>query len=304
MKGKLALGTAQFGLDYGINNESGKISNEEVFQILEFAVANGLDTLDTASAYGQSEEIIGQFVGKNSAGFKIISKISCSENREAKEELAKSLGNLGMERIYACLVHKFSDFEQNQMLWQDLNNFKKGNIIKKIGFSIYKIEELEAILSSKVAFDILQVPYSIFDRRFERYFSLLRVAGVEICVRSVFLQGLAFKHPDDLSGSLTKIRGQLTKLRNLSAQFNLSITAICLNFALLNLNINKVIIGVDNFEHLRKCLDELEHMEKVKKICGDLAQLSIEDENIILPFNWRLKENFSSKKERRLVRDA
>ncbi len=74
---KLALGTAQFGLDYGIANRTGKISKNEIFRILEYAYTQGIDTIDTSSNYGESEKIIGEFIDRSRFDFKIVSKFTC-----------------------------------------------------------------------------------------------------------------------------------------------------------------------------------------------------------------------------------
>ena len=110
---QLALGTAQFGLKYGINNKAGRVSLNQAFQILHFAARNGLNTLDTASAYGTSEEVIGEFIKRSGAGFKIVSKFSKTEDEEfdLPQKFERTLRRLGAKSIYGYLIHHFKDYK-------------------------------------------------------------------------------------------------------------------------------------------------------------------------------------------------
>jgi aryl-alcohol dehydrogenase-like predicted oxidoreductase len=144
-----------------------------------------------------------------------------------------SLSKLKIKSIYGYLVHKFEDFLRNYTLWDVLESLKERKIIKKIGFSIYKTNELEMIFNRNISFDILQIPYSIFDRRFENFFPILKEKSIKIYVRSVFLQGLAFLKLDDLHDSLPKAKDYIKTLQNLSMEKEIPINALCLNFALL-----------------------------------------------------------------------
>lgn len=286
---KISLGTAQFGLGYGIANRRGKISKKEAFEILDYAFRAGVDTIDTASAYGDSENLIGEFVGKNKCTFKIISKFSYSGSETEKgveDILHSSLSRLKADRIYGYLVHKFEDFLKNNALWDTLIGLKKKGLIEKIGFSIYTTEELKKIVDKRIPFDILQIPYSVFDRRFEGSLSLLKERGVEICSRSAFLQGLVFMEPETLPRSLAGAGNSVRMLRNLSAENNMPVGAVCLNFALTNPHIDKVIIGVDGLRHLKDNLADIRFMEKVRSIHDRLNGLMIKDEDILLPYRW------------------
>jgi aryl-alcohol dehydrogenase-like predicted oxidoreductase len=288
---KLCLGTVQFGLDYGIANRRGKIPKEEIFEILEYARKVGIDILDTAYSYGESERVIGEFIENNKSNFKIISKLPTLDGNThewIEKIIFDSLSKLKIKSIYGYLVHKFEDFLRNYTLWDVLESLKERKIIKKIGFSIYKTNELEMIFNRNISFDILQIPYSIFDRRFENFFPILKEKSIKIYVRSVFLQGLAFLKLDDLHDSLPKAKDYIKTLQNLSMEKEIPINALCLNFALLNTYIDKIVIGVDSLEHLKQNIEDLDFIEKVKEIYNDLDFLRIKDEDIILPYKWNL----------------
>ncbi len=287
---KLALGTAQFGLDYGINNKKGKIPRKEVFEILNYANEKGIDTLDTSYYYGDSEKIIGEFIKENKSKFKIVSKISANESsndlESIKNSFNESLNRLNLDKIDKCLIHNFESFLENPETWVILKQFKSQGKVKKIGFSMYSLKEIEYILQNNIEVDIVQVPFSIFDQRFSKIFPLLKEKGVEIYVRSVFLQGLVFKDPDQLEETFIKIKEKLLDLKSISKETGVPISSLCINFATLNEYVDKVIVGVDSIENLQENIKSLKDKDKVKDVYLQLLNLKEDDENIILPINW------------------
>ena len=105
MNKKLVLGTTQFGLSYGINNKVGQVSNNEVVRILDYAYEKGLDVLDTAPVYGNSEKLIGDYFKKNqNKEFKIITKIS-SHGGSLTKQFLKSLKNMRVDKVKSVLFH-------------------------------------------------------------------------------------------------------------------------------------------------------------------------------------------------------
>lgn len=287
---RLCLGTVQFGLDYGIANQRGKISEGEVGQILTYAHQVGIDTIDTGQAYGDSEHVIGKFIEGGMCDFNIITKTPSLNGFEgegnAKNIIQPSLKALGREKIYGYLVHQFSDYLTHHALWGMMEELKREGIVQKIGFSIYKPEELELLFDRNVPFDIIQFPYSIFDRRFEQYFSRLKEKNIEINVRSVFLQGLAFLNPDTLPEHLVHARDDLKRLIDASKEINVPVHAVCLNFVLLNSDIDIAIIGIDSLEQLKQNIDAVKFLSEVQRIYDDIKAISINDESILLPYNW------------------
>jgi aryl-alcohol dehydrogenase-like predicted oxidoreductase len=285
--GRLILGTAQFGMDYGINNRRGKIPGDEAFKILDLAFEVGIDTLDTAYLYGDSESVIGKFIKARGLEFKVISKLPKCSAKDVEKILVHSLEKLGIKNFYGYLIHDFPNFIENIEIWDILNKFKSDGIIDKLGFSIYFTRELEYILSSGIKFDLLQVPYNIFDRRFETYFSRLKEMDIEVHVRSIFLQGLVFKDPDELTGFFDRVRWKIKELQLLSMKLEIPIFAICLNFALLNKHIDGVIFGIDNLDNLVEIIGSLDYLDAVSDIYDIFYIFEERDEKLILPINWR-----------------
>lgn len=282
---KLALGTAQFGLNYGVNNQRGIIPKKEAFAILDFANKNKIDMLDTAHDYGKSEDVLGEYLASNKNHFQIISKLPTIERLKPGRDLTSTLKKLHQLDIYGYFFHHFSNFADNPGLLDQLILLKSEGKIKKIGFSLYFIEELEYLLDKNIEFDIVQVPYNIFDRRFENYFSKLENLNKEIYVRSIFLQGLFFKPLESLKGRFMKIIPKILLLNDMAKKLNTSSAGVCLNFCYGNKYIDKIIIGIDSLSNLEEnCSSISEKIYKLpKKIYRDLQE---DDENILLPINW------------------
>jgi len=284
---KIALGTVQFGLDYGINNLTGKIPKNEVFEILDYAHKSGINVIDTSYAYGDSESVLGEYLKRSGIKFKVVSKLPGNKDDKSFEIFHETLNHLNKNKIYGYLIHNFDFYLKNSRIWADLRKIKQQGKVQKIGFSLYYPEELEYLLKKKVTFDLIQVPYSIFDQRFSVFFQQLKKKNVEIHIRSVFLQGLVFKEINTLPKRFLKIKRKLETLKKLAGDLAIPVSSLCLNFAALNPFIDKVVIGVDNIANLKENLNNLKYQVKTKKIYNKLLKLKEEDENIILPVNWK-----------------
>lgn len=283
---KLGLGTAQFGCDYGVANRKGQTPKAEAFKILKRAYKIGVRTLDTSSAYGNSEGVLGAFISEHNRSFDVVSKFIAG-SLEVEDALKCSLKQLRLRRLYGYLIHHFKDFQKSPRLWSILRRLKTKKLVKKIGFSLYLPEELEILFQKKITPDIIQIPYSIFDRRFEPYFEALRELGVEIHTRSSFLQGLVYLNPKALAGNLKKARKPLEKLQSIAAAEKIPVSALCLNYVLLNSSVYKMIIGVDSLKHFKDNVGQLKLAARVAELKPKLDSLAIEDENILLPYKWR-----------------
>jgi len=243
---KLILGTVQFGLQYGINS-AGRPSMQQVSDILSTAKSSGIDILDTSSGYGEAERILGLF--NTCKSFSIVSKYPRSK-QTVIDSFNKSIKALGCKKLYGYLLHHFDVYKQNKIIWKDFIELKNRNLVDCIGFSLYESNELEMILDDGVSFDLVQVPFNIFDRQFEPYFQLLKNRGVKIHVRSTFLQGLFFMDRERLPSNLLPLKKYLLALDELASKRGLSITQMALNNSIHNSLIDGVLIGVDNKEQL------------------------------------------------------
>lgn len=285
---RIALGTAQFGLDYGVSNRRGLIPRDEVFEILKLAGTAGVDMLDTAQAYGSSEEAIGAFLKSSGAKFKVITKLKDVPSARTEGSLRASLQRTGAGSFYGVMMHSFEEYEAAPGKYAALAAACGTGLAEKTGFSLYRPEQAEKLLASKVPFGIVQVPYNLLDRRFERVFPALKRAGVEIHVRSVFLQGALLMPPDGLPVKLAALRPKIERLRDYAARSNLPLPAVCAGFALSAPEADKVVIGVDGLDSFAANLEALRALrgDAAADIRSALAGLEENDENLILPQNW------------------
>jgi aryl-alcohol dehydrogenase-like predicted oxidoreductase len=197
---KIALGAAQFGLNYGITNTRGQVSEEQVRVILNMARDCGVDTLDTAPAYGNSERVIGRCT-PGETHFRMVTKvpklkpgaITPQKCDWVERTFFQSLCNLKQPRVMGLLMHHADDLLKPgaDHLVALLNQFKNAGLVEKIGVSAYTPQQLLAICG-RYDIDLLQCPMNVFDQRFlqDNLLTNLKHKGIEIHVRSVFLQGL------------------------------------------------------------------------------------------------------------------
>ncbi len=248
---KIILGTVQFGLNYGINNKCGKISEKQADKIFDYAYENDINTLDTANAYGNSETVIGTYFKNSKNRFKIITKLIEKDNPE--KQLQNTFLKLGVKKIYGFLIHNFSLYKKNPDSYEMLLAYKKKKILKT-GFSLYYPEELNFLIKKNIEFNLIQIPYSIFDRRFEPYFPLLKEKKVEIHIRSLFLQGLIFINPESAPKLFNKLIPKLKRLRQIAQDNKTSVLSLALNFVTSNKYIDKAVVGIDSLNHLKQII--------------------------------------------------
>ena len=291
---QLVLGTAQFGLKYGISNTEGKVSGIELDTILNFARNNGLP-LDTAPAYGDAETVIGNFF-RASPGNKvpIFTKLSPDvTSNEVESQVMNSIAALGVQVLDICLVHSFQSYLDDPKVISELIRLKKKGTISKIGFSLYYPREAVLLVEKAVPIDIIQVPYSVFDQRFEEVFDLVLSKNIEIHARSVFLQGLFFLPDQKLSVQFPSIMGRVEKLKNIAKMHLLSLADVLLGFVALNTRISAVVIGVQNFENLKENWSAFNAADKLWHSMDKLRKLNLDDERVLLPFLWDKRGPFS-----------
>lgn len=282
---KLVLGTVQFGLNYGINNQFGQVQQDEVRGILQLAKKNGINTLDTSSAYGTSESVLGKFLSENNLHFQIVSKYPQSNSNVAAVFTA-SIEKLHQKKLYGYLVHHFEFYQSHPWLWEEMSQLKAEGKIEKIGFSLYHTIQLEYLLDKGIAFDILQFPYNLFDRQFEFYLPQLKQCGVEIHTRSAFLQGLFFKGVHTLTGKLLPMKKYLQRLHEYCSINGISIEQLALSYVASNANVDGVLIGVDNCQQLQANVDALQNEIRQEDI-DFVSSINVLEKELLNPVNWK-----------------
>ena len=169
---RLILGTAQFGLSYGISNDSGRVGRDEVAAILSLASAAGVAGLDTAAAYGDSEEVLGSMAA--SRPFAITTKtlpvrastLSRADVGRVEEAFRRSLRLLNRPAVDALLVHDADDLlvDGGERLWESLERFRREGVAGRIGVSVYDGAQIAAV-TAKYPIDVVQLPINALDQR-------------------------------------------------------------------------------------------------------------------------------------------
>lgn len=282
---KLVLGTANFGMVYGVANQR-KLTKEEVFELLDFAYQEGIKILDTAQAYGDAEEIIGQYISRRGYTFRVITKLPHKDYidyQDIKETLLKSLRNLKLESIDYLLLHSYKTFEkQKELISKSLKQLKEEGLIKTYGISVYHPYEVINFMKVFKKDFAVEFPLNVFDQRFVPYLKDWKDKGINLFVRSVFLQGLFFLQDAKLTGAFEKVKDKIIKLKELAFDSSLGVACLCLSFV-MEQAAHYTVVGVDNTLQLRELLACI---KKHRSITINWQDFKVEHEDIILPYRW------------------
>ncbi|UFJ42525.1 aldo/keto reductase [Brevibacillus humidisoli] len=289
---KVGIGTVQFGMAYGAFNRHGRTTIDEVSSILREAMKWGVSIIDTAPAYGSSEDVLGQCL-PDPHPFFIVTKtpvfqttvITEEQAQQLKATLMRSLEKLGQSSIYGLLIHHADDLlaEGGQHLYEALQELKYKGLVQKIGVSLYTARQIEVIFSH-YQMDLVQVPVNMLDQRLIQggYLKRLKMCGVEVHARSAFLQGLLLTPPEQLPPYFYRIRHHLREYHRFLQSQGLSSEQAALAF-LANLpEIDTIIVGVETAEQMKQNLASVQkHLPTV-----DWAQFAIDDPEMVDPRYW------------------
>lgn len=284
---RLALGTAQLGSPYGLTNSDGQVTLKVANDMLNLAKMNGIDTIDTAINYGESEIRLGNI---GTSGFNVITKLPSIPNncaniiRWVEKQLKASLSRLNVDSIYGLLLH-----EPNTLL--DTNGFelyraicqlKEKRLIRKIGVSIYSPKEMD-LLIPKYNFDLVQAPFNLVDQRLwnSGWLYRLKDKGIEVHTRSAFLQGLLLIASKEIPIQFIPWKDIWIRWQDWIKDHNTSALKACLSFPLSYSEIDKVVVGTENLKQLEQIINMHNHLPR-----NNLPNLFCNDEFLINPSMW------------------
>ena len=284
---RLVLGTAQFGLSYGINNIAGRPTLAQVADLLDTAQAAGLNMLDTAYQYGDSEARLGYLLGgQESQRFKLITKISPAPDWPAEAAIQASLAKLKQPAVAGLLLHSFQHATELTN-WAALIAARNTGQAAKIGVSLYHPAEAKWLLDNpEVPCTLIQIPLSVLDQRFLPLLPALTRRGIEIHVRSVFLQGLLLRESGTLPPFFARLAPKLARLRRLAVAADVPLAALLLMFAIQTPGVARIVIGVDSAENLRQNLAAAYYSEITSSLRPALTALAEETTAFTLPYLW------------------
>jgi len=284
---KLAIGAAQLGMPYGVANRVGRVNGASAARMLDVARANGIDTIDTAAAYGESEATLGTI---GTSGFRVVTKIgpipaTCPDAADwVVESVRASCGRLRRPSVYGVLLHRSEDLlgPHGAGVADGLRRLPSHGLAERFGVSVYSPDEL-ARAQSVLGGDLVQLPRNPFDRRFDRTGWIRRLAdsGVEVHVRSIFLQGLLAMAPSAVPERFSRWRGPLEAWHRWLAARGVGAIEACLSDAMSDPCISRIVTGFDSPEQLAEAC----------ALAGRSSlpapdSLAVDDLDLLLPSRW------------------
>jgi aryl-alcohol dehydrogenase-like predicted oxidoreductase len=286
---KLMLGTAQFGMQYGIANNIGQPNQDVIKEILNAALTDGIDMLDTAAEYGDSEERLGM---AGVADWKIVSKFSgytndfLNQGEDIRKNFLLSLQKLKVNNIYGLLLHRPNLLMQKNgdNLYRCLRLLKEEGLVKKIGISIYDPETLDGILS-RFDFDLVQAPLNPIDQRLisSGWASRLSSMGIELHVRSIFLQGLLLMDKDQRPAYFDKWSKTWSIWNDWLNDSGASAIQACIGFANNHSEVDRIIVGIESKGQLLEIVSAMQN--SILKLPMNLSSIDV---GLINPGNWNI----------------
>ena len=277
---RLALGTVQFGLAYGVSNQEGKVSDSELSAILTLARQLGIDTLDTAQAYGDAELRLGT---QQTIDFTLVNKLAPGvKASEVKPLIEHSLQQLRRSRLDGLLLHRSQDASLE--LFSALREQQQEGTVGKLGVSVYSPEELALWLAQGYPLQLVQLPANLLDQRFLRsgWLDRLQDLGCEIHVRSLFLQGLLLMAPELRPKQFQTFSQVLARLDSWRPHMAQLVKALSLITALPQ--VSRFVVGVCHAHELAAIAAAYRHLPP---LCdSELASLACAEPQLINPGLW------------------
>jgi aryl-alcohol dehydrogenase-like predicted oxidoreductase len=264
------------------------MSEEDVFEILEFIKSQDIQFLDTAAAYGTSEKRIGNYLEQQTPNcpFKIITKLDVKSVQSPVDSLKQSLFNLKVQQVDTIMFHSYDDFQNTKRVELDRLLDLKGISYQKLGISLYTNEQIEKVFEMDI-FDVVQIPFNCLDNQNLRGLSLklLKSKKIEVHTRSVFLQGLFFKERSSITGNLKPLVKYLNQLDEIAKKHQIDLAALALHYSLSKPNIDGVLIGVDSILQLKQNIDLL-NVTVPESVFSEVDGVKVNEINLLNPATW------------------
>lgn len=291
MFSEMTLGTVQLGMNYGIANNDGKPSEEKSYSILRTALESGVNTLDTARAYGDSEQVIGRFLKTWKGDVpNIVTKIPKMQGTTPKElekfvteSVEQSLENLGINKLSAVMLHGAKDpVIHGQACADAVKALIDHGYTDRVGVSVYTAEDIEGMLPYDI-FSVTQVPMSIFDQRLIVDGSVKKLAQRDytVFVRSVFLQGLFFLDPETMDDPILREHAapRIRLLRTIAAEEGMTIAQLAIAFMRDCGGVTSLVLGADTSDQVRNNIGYFNtprlSRSTVELLAGEFADVDI-----------------------------
>ena len=298
----LGLGTVELGRDYGIDapGHFGQPAAADAIRLVHAALDAGINYIDTARAYGDSEAVLGEALDTRRDRVVLATKAFTQGpdgnalegdalRHKMRAELDTSLQRLRTDYVDLWKTHNLDTgtLAQIDVVAEVFAEARQAGKVRWTGASTYGRENPRLALETDV-FDVLQVPYSVFDQRLDDHvIPAAAQQGVGIVVRSILLKGALTAKADHLPDSVEPLRAHSRRYRDLltAAGVDLSPAQAAIAFGLAHPQIGTVLIGVRTEQELA------ENMRATEGALGNdvlaaLRDLRLDDEDLLHPGTW------------------
>jgi 1-deoxyxylulose-5-phosphate synthase len=297
---EISLGTAEIGLDYGFkgNAHYGRPDVKESIRLLHTALDHGINLIDTARVYGNSEEIIGEALDGMSFPPYVSSKVLLSEEATQKtfpalhEEIfgsiEASLRALRLETLDLLLIHNTSlEHLRSQDILACLEEAKQQGKVRFVGASCYGVEVPLAVLQQPL-FRVLQAPFNLLDQKMNREgFPTAAAQEVGVVVRSAYLRGVLTEQIHSIPERLAPLKPRALQALDLLGSEVCSLAEVALRFSLSFNTVSSVLVGVKTVAELEANLADASRGVLPQGFMPQLQALSFGDDPIVDPRNWQ-----------------
>jgi aryl-alcohol dehydrogenase-like predicted oxidoreductase len=295
---EIALGTVELGLDYGIPGHGQHIRPVETdaIRLLNEALDLGVNFIDTARAYGNSEEIIGKALKHRRGEYILATKIgpfdACDlESPTLRDRVWKSLETslrmLQTDYIDLLMIHSASVevIQKSDKLLEALYAIRQQGYIRYLGASVYEDAAPEAL--RRGGFECLQIPYNALDRMSEE--TILPSAsekGVGIVARSVLLKGAITARYRELPDDLSELKAAAASLEHLAEAAGMSLPEMAFRYVLSSDVI--ALCGTARREELRSAIEAANRGPLDAELVAQIQKICVVDRRQLNPGNWRI----------------
>lgn len=292
----VALGTVELGLDYGIPSGDHRLpSAAQATALLHRALDLGVNLIDTAPAYGESEQRIGAALARRRSEYLIATKIAnppddLRDDRLrgwVEASLAASLRALRTDRVDLLQIHSATlETIRCGELATILTRLREGGFVQAIGATIYGVEAARAALDDG-RYDVLQVAYSPLDRRMEdSVLPALRDSSVGIIARSVLLKGALTQRVEKLPDALAELRHAVSRLADIAAMARLTLPALAYRYVLAHPAVSTALVGTSRVEELEEICQQTESDGLPLEVCDAVRAARLDDDRLLNPSRW------------------
>lgn len=294
---ELCLGTVQFGMKYGVNNVINRQPTwEESFEMLDYALGNGIRMIDTARAYGEAELVLGEYLRSRSnlSDVSIISKLrpnviepDVDVYSVIRRELEDSLHRIGLDSLHGYLLHT-PEYIYNSEIITSLHKLKEEKLVGKIGVSIYNLKEGDAAIDTGMV-DYIQLPYSILDQRGikEGFIKKAKGAGISVFTRSAFLQGLYMMKEETVPDHLKSAVNYLKTIEDITNKYRVDLVSAIIEFVCSEMDIDYLVFGVETIDQLQDDIHKFNNQSVPMECINELKEnFDKIEESIIFPSLW------------------